>query len=187
MPEDLAVHFSEEELIDLVEYLLTLKTPALTLESWHIAGPFDGGAEGLDRVFGPEKALDLTASYPGKHGKVSWRTVRPGAGGYVDLQAFFAPNSSDIVSYLTQEVESPADQDATVLLGSDDGAKLWVNGTLVHTTRATRAAAPEQDTVKVKLRKGTNRILVKIHNGNGPHGLYFTLVSEQEVKPAGKK
>ena len=42
-------------------------------------------------------------------------------------------------------------------------------------------------TVKVKLRKGTNRILVKITNGNGAHGLYFTLVTEHEVKQAGKK
>jgi putative membrane-bound dehydrogenase-like protein len=189
MPEDLVVNLSEDELIDLVEYLFTLRTAALAVDRWDIIGPFDNGAgmEGLDTVFPPEKAIDLKATYPGKHGKVSWRTVKPGAGGYVDLMAFYAPDSRNIVSYLTREIVSPVDQDATVLLGSDDGAKLWINDKLVHAYRITRAAAPEQDTVKVMLKKGTNRILLKINNGDGPHGFYLTILSEQELKPAGGK
>ena len=78
----LAINFaamSEAELIDLVEYLLTLKTATLSPDAWSIAGPFDNGAAdaGLDRDFGPEKGVDLTATYSGKNGKVSWRTVRP--------------------------------------------------------------------------------------------------------------
>ena len=189
MPDDLAAHLSEDELVDLVEYLFGLKTPALAVDTWHIAGPFDNGAglEGLDRAFPPEKKLDLTAEYQGKFGKVSWRTVKADHKGYVDLQAFFAPRSSQIVSYLTREVISPADQEATILLGSDDGAKLWVDGKLIHTARVTRAAAPEQDRVKVKLKKGSNTILLKINNGDGPHGFYFTLLAEQELKLAAKK
>lgn len=189
MPEDVAVHFSEEELIDVVEYLLTLRTASLTVAGWHVIGPFDnrGGMEGLDIVYPPEKAFDLKGSYPGKVGKVSWRTIRPAANGYVDLQAFHGPYAADSVSYLAQEIESPDDQEATVLLGSDDGAKVWVNGVLVHTSRQTRAAVPEQDTFKVQLRKGVNRVLLKINNGDGPHGFYFTLLTEQEVKVNGRK
>jgi putative membrane-bound dehydrogenase-like protein len=189
MPDDLVAQLGEDDLVDLVEYLFALKTPALALDRWHIAGPFDNksGMEGLDVVYPPEKSLDLTASYDGKHGKVSWRTVKAGAGGYVDLAAFFAGRSSQIVSYLTQDVVSPAEQEGTILLGTDDGAKLWLNGELVFTSRLTRSAAPEQDRAKVRLKKGTNRLLLKINNGDGPHGFYFTLLTEQEVKPAGKK
>ena len=58
---------------------------------------------------------------------------------------------------------------------------MWVNGALVHTNAQHRAAAPEQDRVKVKLKKGTNTILFKINNGDGGHGFYFTIVSEQEL------
>ena len=90
--------------------------------------------------------------------------------------------SAQIVSYLTREVVSPVEQEATIVMGTDDGAKLWVNGKLVHTTRATRAAAPEQDTVKVKLKKGSNTVLLKINNGDGDHGFYLTLSAEQELK-----
>jgi putative heme-binding domain-containing protein len=184
MPEDLVAQLSEDELIDLVEYLFSLKTPALAIENWDIIGPFDNGKgmEGLDRVFGPEKKIDLKATYTGKYGKVSWRTVKAGTGGYVNLQAFFSGLSQQIVSYLTREVFSPQAQDATILLGSDDGAKLWVNDKLVHTARVTRAAQPEQDRVKVKLNKGANTILLKINNGDGPHGFYFTILAEQELK-----
>jgi putative membrane-bound dehydrogenase-like protein len=188
MPEDLIVHLSEEDLIDLVEYLFTLKTSALAIGSWNILGPFDNGSgmEGLDRVLAPEKRVDLEASYQGKHGKVAWRTVKASAG-YVDLAAFFGAQSSQVVSYLMREIESPVDQEATLLIGTDDGAKLWLNDSLVFTSRVTRAAAPEQNSVKVQLKKGVNKILLKINNGDGPHGFYFTLVAEQELKVAGKK
>jgi putative membrane-bound dehydrogenase-like protein len=189
MPDDLLAFLSEGDLVDMVEYLFSLKTPTLAVDSWHITGPFDNGTgmEGLDKVFPPEKGIDLKAVYNGKHGKVSWRRVKPGPDGYVDLQVFFGRRSDNIVSYLTRDVESPADQEATVLLGTDDGAKLWVNGKLVFTCRATRAAAPEQDTVPVRLKKGVNRIVLKINNGNGAHGFYLTVLAEQELKLTDKR
>jgi putative membrane-bound dehydrogenase-like protein len=189
MPEDLLVYMTEDDLVDLVACLFELKTPALAVDSWHIVGPFDNGADdaGLDTVYPPEKGVDLKAAYRGKSGTVSWRTVRPDAQGYVDLAAFFAGHSDNIVSYLYQEIESPQDQEATLLLGADDGCKLWVNDRLVHTSRAHRAAQPGQDTVKVALRKGANRILLKINNGDGAHGFYFTLLAEQELKRVARK
>ena len=185
MPEDLVVTMSEQELVDLVEYLLTLKTASLTLQTWHIIGPFDngGGMAGLDKVFPPEKAIDLKATYDGKNGKVAWTTVRTGPGGYLDLAAHYGPGkSNEIVSYLTQEIVSPVDQEATILVGSDDGAKMWVNGKLVLTSKLTRAATPEQESVKVKLVKGTNRIVFKINNGSDPHGMYWSVMSGEELK-----
>src|SRR5262249_7831469 len=146
-------------------------------------GPFDNGTDGagLDKAFPPEKKIDLSATYVGKKEKVAWRAVKPGAGGDVDLKAFFSPGSDSIVSYLTREVESRQEQEATVLLGTDEGAKLWVNGALVHTSRARRAAAPGQDEVKVKLKKGANTILLKLANSDGAHGFYFALLAGKEL------
>lgn len=189
MPDDLLVYMTEDDLVDLVEYLFTLKSPALAMDWWHIAGPFDNGSgdEGMDRVFPPERGIDPKAMYQGKFGPVKWRTVRPDAQGYVDLAAFFAPRSTEIVSYLTREVESPADQAVTILLGADDASKLWVDGKLVHSARDHVAAWPGQYTVKAQLHKGVNRVVLKINNGNNPHGFYFTLLAEQEVKRVGEK
>src|SRR5262249_48983475 len=138
---------------------------------------------GLDEVFGPEKGIDLKASYPGKGGaRVVWKPVKPDLQGYVDLQAFYSPNSNQIVSYLYREFDSPADQEATILLGNDDGCKLWVNEQLVHSDRRHLAAQPEASSVKVKLNKGRNRVLLKINNGDGAHGFYLSIQAEQELK-----
>jgi putative heme-binding domain-containing protein len=184
MPNNLLVHLTADDLVDLVEYLFSLKTPVLALDWWHVLGPFDNGADdaGLDRPFGPEKGIDLRASYPGKSGPVRWRTVKPNAQGYVDLRAFLAPDSDNVVSYLYREVESPGEQEAVISLGTDDAARLWVNGSVVYTNRLHRAAVPDADTVKVKLKKGRNPLLLKITNGNGAHGFYLTLQAEQELK-----
>jgi putative heme-binding domain-containing protein len=186
MPEDLLAYMTEDQLVDMVEYLFTLKTPALAFDAFHIVGPFDNGVNdaGLDEAFPPEteKVPDLKATYAGKSGKVGWRTVKPDGGGYFDLQAFYAPDSTNIVSYLYRDIDSPADQDATILLGADDGCKLWINDKVVHTNRQHLAAVPERETVKIKLQKGKNRLLFKINNGNNPHGFYMTILSEQELK-----
>jgi putative heme-binding domain-containing protein len=184
MPDNLLVYMTEDDLVDIVDYLSSLKTPILSTDFWHIAGPFDNGVNdaGLDAAYPPEKGIDLKASYDGKSGKVGWRIVKPNQQGYYDLQAFHGKDSDNSASYMYRQIDSPADQDAEVLLGTDDGCKLWINDQMVFTTRAHRAAVPEQDHVKIKLKKGINNVLLKVVNGGGAHGFYFTLVAEQEVK-----
>jgi len=188
MPADIVKALSEDELLDVVEYLLTLKTPSLTPDWWHIAGPFpnDPSDSGLDTVYEPEKKVELSATYKASRERerpeVRWSKVTRNADGYVDLMAHYAPKSEQIMSYLYREVESQVDQDATIALGTDDGAKLWVNGELVYQTRAHDAAAPEKAKVKVKLKKGANTLLLKIVNGSNPHGFYLTLLGQQEMK-----
>ena len=86
------------------------------------------------------------------------------------------------VSYAHREIESPVDQDATIVLGTDDGGKLFVNGKEVFASKETRAASPDQHRVPVKLKKGVNTLLVKVANGNNPHGFFLSLLSEQELK-----
>lgn len=185
MPEDLVVYLTEDDLLDLTEYMLTLKTASLTPPVWHIVGPFDNGEgdTGLDKVFPPEKEMGLSkAQFEGKSGKIGWRQVRPDSSGYVDLQKHYGPSGTQIVSYLYHEITSPADQEATILLGNDDGCKLFINGEKVFEDRRHIAATPESSTIKIKLKKGVNKVLLKINNGDGPHGFYFTVVAEQELK-----
>jgi putative membrane-bound dehydrogenase-like protein len=187
MPDNLAAALTEDELVDLVEYLTTLQTASLTPDVWQIAGPFPGGANnaGLDVEHGPGKSpFDPKAKFKTKTGETGWRTVRPDAKGYVDLAAFHGEAAKDSVSYLYAEIESPTEQDAEVLLGTDDGANLYVNGKLVHSEKVTRVAAPEQSRVAVRLKPGKNAVLLKIANGGGPHGFYLTILSGQELKLA---
>jgi putative heme-binding domain-containing protein len=183
MPENIVAALTEDELIDLVEYLATLNTASFTPDTWLLAGPFAAnGNDGLDKDFGPERAFNGAATFETKSGKVGWRTVRRADNGYIDLAAFHGDPGNNSVSYAYREIESPVDQEAEIALGTDDGGKLWVNGKEVFALKTTRAAAAEQNRVKVPLIKGRNTILLKIANGNNPHGFYCTIRTEQEVK-----
>jgi putative membrane-bound dehydrogenase-like protein len=191
MPEDIVAALTEDELADLVAYLETLKVAGLTPDSFHIVGPFPAESMGkaLDTNFGPEQgAFDPKAVWTAKGvTSIGWKTIRPDGKGYFDLAGLHGDTAKNSASYMYVEVESPVDQDAEVLLGVDDGARLWVNGKEVFTTRETKAAAPEQHKVAVKLAKGANTILLKVANGNNPHGFYFSLTSAEETKVAAKK
>jgi hypothetical protein len=192
MPDNLVAAITEDELIDLVEYLLTLKTPALTPDSWYVIGPFKrGGDNFLGHDFGPDKAaFDPKATFPEWNGPssgakakdLSWRTIHPDAKGYIDLAALHGDAGVNSVSYLYRAIESPVEQSAEFLIGSDDGCVLFVNGKEVLRENVTRAAAPDQNRVKVTLKAGKNEVQMKIANGNNPHGAYVTILSDQELK-----
>ncbi len=58
-----------------------------------------------------------------------------------------------------------------MLLGSDDGVQVWINGSLVHERDVQRALVPDDDRVTVRLRAGANSLLFKVHNQGGPAAL----------------
>jgi putative heme-binding domain-containing protein len=190
MPEDVVAALTEDDLTDLVAYLETLKTPALTPEAFHVVGPFRAPTmeEALDREFGPEKGpFDPKAEFRIENrGRriptVRWSTIRPDGKGYFDLAALHGAAANNSASYMYAEIDSPVEQGGEVLLGVDDGARMWLNGKEVFTTRETKAAAPEQHRVAVKLAKGKNAVLLKVANGNNPHGFFFSLTSVEETK-----
>ena len=59
-----------------------------------------------------------------------------------------------------------------MLVGSDDGVRVWINDALVHSNPAYRGAYPDQDRIKVSLRKGWNKVMIKVLQGAGGWGYY---------------
>ena len=185
MPDNLVAALTEDELIDLVEYMLTLKTASISPETWHILGPYENFKDAaLDEDLGLEKlkAIDLTATVKGRDGIMRWGMVRTTGTGYLDLAAYYAKKGANTATYLYRVIDSPVDQDGTLLIGNDDGAKIWINGEKVFENRDNLAATPEKHRAPVKLKKGSNTVLIKIVNGKDPHGLYFALTSGEELK-----
>lgn len=175
MPSDLINSMSEQDLIDLVDYLATLQTAAFSPEWFHIVGPFDNGVadENFDKPGEPEAKVELVKKLKGKSGPVSWSKVRASFNGYLNLALHFSPDNNGIISYLYQVIDSPIDQEATILVGADDCVKIWVNNVEVFKDKNHFAAQPARNSVAVKLKKGANPVLIKINNGEGEHGLYF--------------
>ncbi|AIE85573.1 hypothetical protein [Fimbriimonas ginsengisoli] len=80
------------------------------------------------------------------------------------------------IAYLYTEIDAPRATDAKILFGSDDGAKVWLNGDLRFRKQIARGVKRDEDTVPIHLKEGRNRLLFKIEQGNGGWGLLARIV-----------
>jgi hypothetical protein len=150
------------------------------IRDWNLVGPFEAAdMDDLPTVYPPETETAPAKSYKGKSGaSVSWRTFKADDTGYVRLDNLIKPNEQAIV-YGLAYVWSPDDRDASLLLGSDDGVRVWINGEIVHTNPAYRAAEPDLDRVPVRLKKGWNKVLIKVLQGAGGWGFYLRIADPE--------
>ena len=87
----------------------------------------------------------------------------------------------DHVVYGSVTLESPREQDTTMLAGSDDEVKIWLNGEVVHYNPVLRGAGDFQDAFPVTLKQGTNVLLVAVDNrGHGGFSGFFGFSKDAE-------
>ncbi|ABS24477.1 DUF3857 domain-containing protein [Anaeromyxobacter sp. Fw109-5] len=148
---------------------------------WHVVGPFDDeGKRGLDTAYAPEQGIDLAARHDGKVGEVAWRPLPDEAvvHGFVDLGAALRP-ASEGVAYAVAFVEAARDERVALWLGASGAAKVWVNGAVVVADAGYHPARLDQRGAVVTLRRGTNRILVKLCHQLGRMGFFLRLADER--------
>jgi hypothetical protein len=92
---------------------------------------------------------------------LTWQKVRS-KDGFVDMQTGIPKDYT--VGYAWTEFTVPNATDAWLGLGSDDGVKIWLNGELVHDRWIRRPSRIDEDVVALHLKKGSNRMLIKIQN-----------------------
>jgi HEAT repeat protein len=129
---------------------------------WVGAGPYqakDKDGHGLfDMPFPPELP----------EAKVNWARLTKGVGSWDINLAEALGGADNVAGYARTRVWSPEAQEVQLELGSDDGVKVWLNGTVVHANNTERGLAPRQDLAKVRLKQGWNELLLKITNqGDG--------------------
>lgn len=140
---------------------------------WMVLGPFDNAAKGkIDTALPPDQKLDLQASYPSGDGKtLSWQQVADHKLG-VDFETLYGKTDWKFV-YAFIKVKSPTARKATLLLGSDDGAKIWLNGKEVFKLDAQRGASKWDNRIPVELQAGDNDLLLKIDDKVGTWRFYL--------------
>ena len=74
-------------------------------------------------------------------------------------------NHQEAVCYAFCLLENEQGGDGEILVGSDDGVVVFLNGQKVHTQSNSRSIFVDEDRVEVSLRPGKNRCLVKVSNG----------------------
>ena len=87
----------------------------------------------------------------------------------------------DHVVYGSVTLDSPREQETTMLAGSDDEVKVWLNGELVHYNPVLRGAGDFQDAFPVTLKEGANVLLVAVCNrGHGAFSGFFGFAKDAE-------
>jgi hypothetical protein len=150
------------------------------ITDWNLIGPFDApDMSYLQVAFPPETEIDLSQTYQGKGNiPLRWKQIQAEPSGFMRLENRITPSERGIIYGLVY-VHSPDEREALMLLGSDDGVRVWINDKLVHTNPAYRGAYPDQDRVPVFLKKGWNKLLIKILQGGGGWGYYVRFVDPE--------
>ena len=158
------------------------------VREWDITGPFplevdndpETMAPGFERVYPPEVNDDPAATFEGVDGPTRWRRIQADVDGGVDLLQHF-DTTDDVVCYARCKVVVPEAMDVNLSLGSNDGAKIWVNGEVVFALHAGRRADPHMNTIPVRLNAGANDVLVKVENLGSRWQLYVSFDDPDRV------
>ena len=136
------------------------------LTSWLGSGPYTQGSV-FNTAYAPEKDPK----------SAKWKVLSKGVGPQtIDLiQAIGGGNNR--AAYVMTNVWSPAAQAVRLEMGSDDGIKVWINGKVVHSNNASRPCKPGEDKAKANLKRGWNKVLVKITQGGADWAFCIRIVT----------
>jgi HEAT repeat protein len=131
---------------------------------WQVAGPFSIPSVPASLLF----TLQLDAEYDWGGGayKSFINVFNPDQPYYIDL-ANTLKGQNNQTAYLRANIRSPQKQQVALLLGSDDGAKMWLNGKEVFAKNTARTYQVDQDRVAVTLQQGWNKIMIKVMQAEG--------------------
>jgi hypothetical protein len=145
--------------------LATLRANGVpTLEGrWYCIGPFAATAnEPGATVHPPERAIDLTRSYPGKNGQpVSWKEFPSfQVAAMTDLKAL----GRDVYGcfYLYHQIDAPTARTIAVGLGGSDALAVWLNGERLSAGDIRAGTVRDVDRLDLHLKAGKNRLLLKV-------------------------
>ncbi len=149
------------------------------IPEWYMIGPFDNPRRsdderfGIDMVFPPEEEVNLNATYVGKgEQKVRWQKVDGTPGGYgMRLWDLFDPYEF-VISYAYTNVYSPDNREVILMFSSDDGSKIFLNDVEIYRYLTVNIARPDQFEVVLPLKKGWNKLLLKLENNFGGYAFY---------------
>ena len=151
------------------------------LNNWLVAGPFmldSTMGRGLDvqEKFFDEDLVTNISSVEGKPVKplqikgknFNWQSYTS-KNDMIDFDSAF--NKADYAAaYALSEIWADSSFNALIGLGSDDGVKVWLNGTPVHSNWVPRGIVADDDIIPVRLEKGSNQLLIKVQDMQGGWG-----------------
>lgn len=152
-----------------------VRKQGFVLDWWVVTPIADPDGKGLERRYFPEERIRLGEVEEAEGKRHRWQKLTDvSLDGRFNLLTSFR-RTENAITYAYAEVESPEDRDVLFKIGSDDGVACWLNGERIHLNDAARGLTVDQDVVRARLRKGTNRVLLKIRNQSGDWGFSFRI------------
>ncbi|WP_236620922.1 DUF1553 domain-containing protein [Rhodopirellula sallentina] len=121
-------------------------------------------------------AFDADAVLPDEEPELKWQQSE-----MLTVVTNQLPQPEDGVSAMVihQSVHSPADSTVDLMIGSDDGYVVYLNGKKVGENRGKRELAPLSNSHELKLRKGDNHLFIKHVHHQGNAGLTYAFASRR--------
>ncbi|HET6881152.1 MAG TPA: hypothetical protein VFI31_13410, partial [Pirellulales bacterium] len=136
-----------------------------------LTGPFLDRGQGFGTIHPPETGpVDVSAVYSQGDGKIAWNELTNAT--HCDLFRKFG-RCDDASFYIYFQLETVRRERVRLMVGSDDGVKVWHNGREVWSNPAQRAALPLADLVTLDLSPGGNDVLLRVQNNAGECGFYL--------------
>lgn len=142
---------------------ITFPDFANAIAEWKVIGPFPG--EEAEKT---ESPADAAIFWTEDGTRLHWRNVKahpatPITPPLLNLNELFRRQANGAVAYARAEIEADADKTATLILGVADGVDVFLNGRRIAARKAKREWADGNLKIpNVKLRKGSNRLLLKL-------------------------
>ncbi|MEO6719797.1 MAG: serine hydrolase [Ferruginibacter sp.] len=162
------------------------------LKTWWIAGPVvmdsakGRGMEEQEKLFDEDllttvktAAGKLPPAFKIKGKSYNWRRYTS-KNSIINLDSIFK-RADYAEAYALAEIIADSSYNALLGVGSDDGVKLWLNGKQIHRNFVGRGVVPDNDIVPVSLIKGSNQLLVKVHNMQGGWGFTVRFLDKDAV------
>lgn len=142
------------------------------ITGWQFAGPYRQAGKDYKALFG----MVFPPEIAGAQG-TDWRNLPlsddPNSPWVMDLLK--AMGGEQEVAYARTSIHSADEQSAWLLINSDDGVKVWLNGQVVHARNVSRGLTGAPDKVKITLKSGWNDLLLKVTQNNQGWGFCVRL------------
>lgn len=154
------------------------------INAWQVLGTFDNtSGSGFNKDWGAlQKAKESDVFKNQVEADVKW--YAPGAVKHDNWFYFdYYFDYSNSIMFAQSFVNSPADQEVYLRAGNSGSLKIWVNDALISSISDERNCDLDIYAYKVKLNKGSNRILVQIGESETNAANFMVRLTDENANP----
>jgi predicted esterase len=168
-------------------------SPAGWLGAWLVLGPYHGAAD--VSTMGPSVGVSvgpafLTPAEARRRGTKAasladpprW-TVASSGEGAIDLRSLLHTNDGDIFGYAAGELHLERKARVLLLLGIDDGVRVWVDGKSVYAREESRPQRDDDDVIPLDLEKGAHTLILALHQRDAGWALHVRILDAETLSP----